>query len=171
MVKKEGRIESLSSCFEDRPPSFSIISLRSLLLDVWIPNVLTVCEYCFYVKDHGRISTGSSNLRGETSTRSVAIKSNASQRHFWSKNDSLYENRSNSYTIQRSVFRLNLISHQNWISCFCCPLAVLRSQNDLGERLQRKRAQRMKKLEMEQAVEKDEFDRKVISAASCAAAK
>lgn len=38
--------------------------------------------------------------------------------------------------------------------------AVLRSQNDLIERLKKKREQRMKKLLMEQAVEKDEFDRK-----------
>lgn len=38
--------------------------------------------------------------------------------------------------------------------------AVLRSQNDLSERLKKKREQRMKKLQMEQAVEKDEFDRK-----------
>ena len=81
---KEGRIESLSSSyFDDRPPSFSKISSRSHLLDVWIPNVLTVCEHCFYVKDHGPISTGSSSVRGETSTRSVAIQSNASQRHFF----------------------------------------------------------------------------------------
>ena len=45
---------------------------------------------------------------------------------------------------------------------FFLPLAVLRSQNDLIERLKKKREQRMKKLLMEQAVEKDEFDRKVI---------
>ncbi|XP_015775693.1 PREDICTED: trichohyalin-like [Acropora digitifera] len=38
--------------------------------------------------------------------------------------------------------------------------AVLRSQNDLRERLEKKREQRMKKLQMEQAVEKDEFNRK-----------
>ncbi|KAK2572711.1 hypothetical protein P5673_001691 [Acropora cervicornis] len=38
--------------------------------------------------------------------------------------------------------------------------AVLKSQNDLSERLKKKREQQMKKLQMEQAVEKDEFDRK-----------
>ena len=61
-----------------------------------------------------------------------------------------------------SVFRLNRISYQNWISPFFLPLDVLRSQKDLSERLKKKREQRMKKLQMEQAVEKDEFDRKVI---------
>lgn len=38
--------------------------------------------------------------------------------------------------------------------------AVLRRQNDLSERLKKKREHRMNKLQMEQAVEKDEFDRK-----------
>ena len=39
--------------------------------------------------------------------------------------------------------------------------AVLKSQRDLSEKLKRKREQRMKKLEMEQATEKDDFERKV----------
>ena len=40
-------------------------------------------------------------------------------------------------------------------------VAVLKSQRDLSEKLKRKREQRLKKLEMEQAAEKDDFDRKV----------
>lgn len=38
--------------------------------------------------------------------------------------------------------------------------AILKSQNDLNEKLKRKREQRMRKLEMEQAAEKEEFERK-----------
>ena len=38
---------------------------------------------------------------------------------------------------------------------------MLKSQRDLSEKLKRKREQRMKKLEMEQAAEKDDFERKV----------
>ena len=40
-------------------------------------------------------------------------------------------------------------------------VAILKSQRDLSEKLKRKREQQMKKLEMEQATEKDDFDRKV----------
>ena len=40
-------------------------------------------------------------------------------------------------------------------------LAILKSQRDLTEKLKRKRQQRMKKLEMEQAAEREEFERKV----------
>ena len=39
--------------------------------------------------------------------------------------------------------------------------AILKSQNDLNEKLKRKREQRMRKLEMEQAAEKEDFERKV----------
>lgn len=39
--------------------------------------------------------------------------------------------------------------------------AILKSQNDLNEKLKRKRQQRMRKLEMEQAAEKEDFERKV----------
>lgn len=38
--------------------------------------------------------------------------------------------------------------------------AILKSQNDLNEKLRRKREQRMRKLEMEQAAEKEDFERK-----------
>ncbi|KAL9984067.1 hypothetical protein ACROYT_G006323 [Oculina patagonica] len=38
--------------------------------------------------------------------------------------------------------------------------AILKSQNDLNEKLKRKREQRMRKLEMEQAAEKEDFERK-----------
>ena len=38
--------------------------------------------------------------------------------------------------------------------------AILKSQNDLNEKLKRKREQRMRKLEMEQAAEKEKFERK-----------
>ena len=40
-------------------------------------------------------------------------------------------------------------------------VAILKSQRDLSEKLKRKREQRMKKLEMEQAAEKEDFERKV----------
>ena len=49
------------------------------------------------------------------------------------------------------------------IVIFQCHLfaAILKSQNDLNEKLRRKREQRMRKLEMEQAAEKEDFERKV----------
>lgn len=49
------------------------------------------------------------------------------------------------------------------IVIFQCHLfaAILKSQNDLNEKLRRKREQRRRKLEMEQAAEKEDFERKV----------
>lgn len=44
--------------------------------------------------------------------------------------------------------------------------AILKSQNDLNEKLKRKREQRMRKLGMEQAAEKEDFERKAIQLVS-----